>query len=72
MSALQAILSFLVTVIALASLIALVYGAIHASIVAIGRNPLAKGAIYKTLLQVIGMALLIVIVAVAILYLTLR
>jgi len=71
-SALQAILAFLVAIIAVGSLIALVYGSIKGGVSAIGRNPLARGSIYKSLAQVIAMACLIVVVAGAMLYFTLR
>lgn len=71
-SALKAVLGFLVAVTAIGALIALVYGAIHASIVAMGRNPLARRSILRTLAQVSALACLIVVVAGVILYLTLR
>lgn len=71
-SVLQTVLSFVVALIAITALIALVYGAIQGSLISIGRNPLAGSSIYKSLLRVVGMAALIVIVTVTILYLTLR
>ena len=71
-SVMQALLSFLVAVVAIASVIALVYGSIRGGIIAVGRNPLARAAIYKSLAQVIAMACLIVAVAAVVLYFTLR
>lgn len=68
----QSIVSFLVTIVAMAALIALVYGAIQGGIVAIGRNPLARASIYRSLLQVMATALLIVVMAGILLYLILR
>lgn len=71
-SVLQAVLSFLIAIVAIAALIALVYGAIQGGIVAIGRNPLARESIYKSLLQVMATAILIVVITAILLYLTLR
>jgi hypothetical protein len=68
----QAVISLVVTVVSMAALIALVYGTIRASVVAVGRNPLARASIYKILAQVFGMVVVIAVVAMAILYLMLR
>lgn len=69
---LQTIFSFLIVIIAIGALIGLVYGAIHGSIVSIGRNPLARESIYKSLVQVIIMAAMIALTTIVLLYLTLR
>lgn len=39
----------------------IIYGAIHSTIVSIGRNPLARRALYKQLLQVSWLALLVLV-----------
>jgi len=71
-STLQATLSFIIVVISVGALMALIYGAIHAGIVAIGRNPLALWSILRSVLQILGMGLLIAAVAAVALYFTLR
>lgn len=71
-SVLQAVFSFFVAIIAISALIALVYSSIRSGIIAIGRNPLARDSIYRSLVAVMVMALLIVVVAVGIIYFILR
>ena len=71
-SALRAVLSFVIAVVSVGALIALIYGAIHASIDAMGRNLLARRSILRTLTQVTATACLIVAVAAVVLYFTLR
>ncbi len=68
----QVALSALVAVIATTALIALTYGAIHGSLISIGRNPLARVSIYHSLLQALIMTLVIGAVAIVIIYLTLQ
>jgi hypothetical protein len=58
--------------IAIAALVALVYGAIRGSLISLGRNPLAGKLIMRSLSRVIGMALLIAAVSTALIYFTLR
>jgi hypothetical protein len=57
------IISLAVAVIALLALITLVYASIYGSIISIGRNPLAKYAVFRTLGSVLGLALLTSVVA---------
>jgi hypothetical protein len=57
------ILAFIVAIIALGSLIALVYASIYGTIIAIGRNPLAKLAIFRTLGSLLVMVGVIALVA---------
>lgn len=57
------IISLAVAVIALLALITLVYASIYGSIVSIGRNPLAKYAVFRTLGSVLGLALLTSVIA---------
>jgi len=71
-SVLQSVLVFLTTIIAIAALVGLVYGAIRGSIISLGRNPLARASIYQSLARVIVMALFIVVVSLVVIYLTLR
>ena len=63
------VLATAIAVIALAALITLIYGAIFGSIIAIGRNPLAKFAIFRTLTSVMLMAFATAAVALLTIYL---
>jgi hypothetical protein len=67
----QSILSFLIALVAIIALVALIYGAIHGSLISIGRNPLSRVSIYRSLAQIVVMALLIAITAIIIIYLIL-
>lgn len=57
------VISIAVALIALLALITLVYASIYGSIVSIGRNPLAKYAVFRTLSSVLGLALLTSVIA---------
>jgi hypothetical protein len=52
----RAIVSLLIAVIATIALITLIYASIYGSIISIGRNPLAKYAVFRTLGSVLAMA----------------
>lgn len=52
------VISVIITLVASLALIVLIYASIYGSIVSIGRNPLAKFAVFRTLRSVLGMALL--------------
>ena len=54
----RVVLSMAVALVALVSLIALIYASIYGSIISVGRNPLAKYTIFKTLGAVLAMAIL--------------
>ena len=71
-STLPVVVSAIVAVVALVAVIALIYGTVRGSLVSVGRNPLAKQAIFESLAQVMAMAALIVALAVITIYLTLR
>jgi hypothetical protein len=68
----RVLISLLVAVVSLLALITLIYASIYGSILSIGRNPLAKYAIFQTLGSVLGMALLTAVVAGITLFLLLR
>lgn len=57
------IISLVVAVVASIALITLTYASIYSSIISVGRNPLAKYAIFRTLTAVMIMALLTAVVA---------
>lgn len=71
-STLRAALSLVVVVTALLILITLIYASIYGSIISIGRNPLAKYAVFRTLGTVVGMALLTAVVSTVTVFFLLR
>jgi hypothetical protein len=56
-------ISLSVAILAMIALVTLTYSAIYGSIISVGRNPLAKYAVFRTLASVLGMALLTTLVA---------
>lgn len=56
-------LGMLVAILSFISLVALIYSTVYASIISVGRNPLARTAIYRTLLIVMLIAFLTIIIA---------
>jgi hypothetical protein len=65
-------ISVVVALVALLALVVLIYGSIYGSIVSIGRNPLAKYAIFRTLGSVLGMAVMTAVIAGVTIFLLLR
>jgi hypothetical protein len=72
LSTARVVISLIVAFVAVLSLITLIYAAIYGSIISIGRNPLAKYAIFRTLSSVLGMALLTGVIASLTIFLLLR
>jgi len=70
-STLRVIIALVISIVAVVALIVLAYASIYGTIVSIGRNPLAKYAIFKTLGTVLGMVTLIALVAGVTVYLLL-
>lgn len=68
----RVLISLTIAIIALLILVTLTYAAIYGSIVSIGRNPLAKYAVFRTLTSVLGIALLTAAFAGASIYFLLR
>jgi hypothetical protein len=66
------IIALIVAIIALAALIALIYASIFGSIISVGRNPLAKHAIFRTLTSVVVMACVMAAVAAATIFFLLQ
>ena len=62
-SIIRILLSVAVIIIALVSLVTIFYASIYGSIVSIGRNPLARHAIFRTLTSVMIMAMLTITIA---------
>jgi hypothetical protein len=68
----RVLVSLVVAVVSLMALITLIYASIYGSIVSIGRNPLAKYAIFRTLGSVLALAVLTTVVTGLTLFLLLR
>jgi hypothetical protein len=62
-STFRIILCLIVAVIAIVSMVVLIYASIYGSIISIGRNPLAKKLVLRTLASVFGMVVLIAAVS---------
>jgi len=62
----------IIAIIAIVSMIVIVYGSIHSSIVAVSRNPLAKPMIFEALSQVFVMVILISVISITTMYLVIR
>lgn len=62
-STIRVIISLIVAVVALVALITLIYASIYGSIMSVGRNPLAKLAIFRTLGTVMAMAVFLAVTA---------
>lgn len=71
-STLRIVLSIVIAIVALIALISLIYGAIYGSIISIGRNPLAKHAVFRSLGSVLVMIVLTAGIAAASIYFLLR
>jgi hypothetical protein len=71
-STLRIAISLVIVAVSLLALITLVYASIYGSIISVGRNPLAKYAVFRTLGSVLGMAALTTLVAGITVYLLLR
>lgn len=71
-SKLRIILCTIIAVSALASLVTLIYAAIYSTIISVGRNPLAKFAIFRTLTSVIIMAFMTATVATVAIFIILQ
>jgi hypothetical protein len=70
-STLRIVIALIVTFVSLVSIITLIYTSIYGTIISIGRNPLAKYAVFRTLSSVLGMTLLIAAVSSATIFLLL-
>lgn len=71
-STFRATLALIVALAASIALVVLIYASIYGGIISIGRNPLAKYAVFRSLLSVLGMAALTALVASVTIYLLLR
>ncbi len=70
-SPLRVVLSFILILIAILISVVLVYTAVRSSIISIGRNPLSQPAVRRSLFQVFGFVLLVLLVTLISVYLIL-
>ncbi|HEX4774985.1 MAG TPA: hypothetical protein VH234_05720 [Candidatus Saccharimonadales bacterium] len=68
----RVVISVVVTLVAILSLSVLIYSSIYGGIVSIGRNPLAKYSIFRTMTTVLGMAAVTALIASLTVFLLLR
>jgi hypothetical protein len=66
------IVAIAITAISLIALIALIYGSVYSSIISVGRNPLAKYAIYRSMATVLLMAAMLATVTIIVVLLMLK
>jgi hypothetical protein len=66
------VVAIIITTVTLIALIALIYGSVYSTIISVGRNPLAKYAIYRSMGAVLAMALITAAVAMGVVVLLLR
>jgi hypothetical protein len=71
-STIRVAISIIIVAVALIALVTLVYASVYGGIISVGRNPLAKYAVFRTLGSVLGMAALTTLVAGTTVYLLLR
>ncbi len=70
-SPLPIIISLVIFIVAMISIVSLIYAAIRSSIISVGRNPLSQAAVYRSLMQVTVLVLTILAGSVAAIYLML-
>jgi len=68
----RVIVSLIVAIVAFLALVTLIYASIYGGIISIGRNPLAKYAIFRSMASVLGMVLLVAVVASVAIFFLLR
>jgi len=67
-SPIRVIIASMILLVALVSITVLLYAAVRNSIISIGRNPLSRGSVLRGLLEVIGVAAIILIIAAGAMY----
>jgi hypothetical protein len=71
-SSIRVLISLIIAVVAFLALVTLIYASIYGSIISIGRNPLAKYAVFRTLSSVLGMVILTALIATITIFFLLR
>lgn len=70
-NSLPIIISLLIFIVTLIIVVSIIYSMIHGSIISVGRNPLSQAAIYRNLIQLSGLVVVILAVAVVSIYMVL-
>lgn len=68
----RVIISLLIFLLTVGASTILVYSAVHSALISIGRNPLSKGSVYRSLIQVFAIVVIVTVVGLASAYLVLR
>lgn len=70
-NSLPVIISVVIFIVTLIIVVSIIYAMIHSSIISVGRNPMSQAAIYRNLIQLSGLVIIILAVAVISIYLVL-
>ncbi len=70
-NSLPVIISLLIFIVTLVIVVSIIYSMIHGSIISVGRNPMSQAAIYRNLIQLSGLVVVILAVAVVSIYMVL-
>lgn len=70
-NSLPILISLAIFVVTLIVVVSIIYSMIHSSIISVGRNPMSQAAIYRNLIQLSGLIVLILAVAVIAIYMVL-
>lgn len=68
----RVIVSFIIFLLTLIGATVLIYSAVQSAVISIGRNPLSKGSVYRSLFQVFGIVVIVMAVGLGSAYLVLR
>jgi hypothetical protein len=70
-NSLPIIASIVIFIVTLIIVVSIIYALIHSSIISIGRNPMSQAAVYRNVVQLSGLVIVILAVAVASIYMVL-
>ena len=70
-NSLPIIISIAIFIVTLVIVVGIVYALIHSSIISVGRNPMSQAAVYRNVIQLSGLVLVILAVAVVSIYMVL-
>ncbi|HEY5152880.1 MAG TPA: hypothetical protein VII55_02800 [Candidatus Saccharimonadales bacterium] len=70
-NSLPILISIGVFIVTLIIVVSIIYSMIHSSIISVGRNPMAQAAVYRNVIQLSGLVVIILGVAIAVIYMVL-
>ena len=70
-NSLPIIISIVIFIVTLIIVVSIIYSMIHSSIISVGRNPMSQAAIYRNMIQMSGLVIIILAVAVTSIYMVL-